>query len=200
MKRKALICAALAACMVLSGCSDLGKVFQFRTNVVANNVLNGEATKQYKTAIMNGNIEWIEEIIANNPDLDINYCEDETALYCACFDSGLDEYRKSQIVTTLLESGVEPNVDNILQLTTYNKKYWLTKSILQVENIDLSTSDSIGNTPLSLANENQDTVTLLLSFRTTGSDTEAGLQISNFTAENSMILHSCGSSPVVSRS
>ena len=44
------------------------------------------------------------------------------------------------------------------------------------------------------------TVTLLLSFRTTGSDTEAGLQISNFTAENSMILHSCGSSPVVSRS
>ena len=67
MKRKALICITLTACMVLSGCSDLSKVFQFRTNVVANNVLNGEAPKQYKTAIMNGNIEWIDEIIANNP-------------------------------------------------------------------------------------------------------------------------------------
>lgn len=101
MKRKALICAALAVCMVLSGCDNIGNILKTQTGIISNNVTNAEAAKQYKTAIMNGNTEWTEEIIAINPDLDINYCEDETPLYCAGSDSGLDEYRKSQIVTTV---------------------------------------------------------------------------------------------------
>ena len=158
MKRKALICAALAACMVLSGCSDLGKVFQFRTNVVTNNVLNGEITKQYKTAIMNGNIEWIEEIIANNPGLDVNYCEDSTALYCASYKSQIThnnlDYLKPAVIIKLLNAGADPNLGDILQLSAYNKHYYITMALLSSESINTGSTDEFGNTPLSMAMEN----------------------------------------------
>ena len=114
----------------------MGKVFQFRTNVVANNVLNGEATKQYKTAIMNGNIEWIEEIIANNPGLDVNYCEDSTALYCACYKSYISDGSKSKTITALVDSGVEVTGD-ILSLTLYNGDFLFTQALLKADNIDI---------------------------------------------------------------
>ena len=165
MKRKALICVALAACMLLSGCDNIGNILKTQTGIISNNVANAEAAKQYKTAIMNGNIEWIEEIIANNPDLDINYCEDETALYCACYDSNIGEYYQAKTVSALLELGVDPNIGNVLQLTAYNKNYYLAKALLQSSDIDLFTTDTLGNTPLSMACTNQDGGSSFDSFR-----------------------------------
>lgn len=139
--------------LCMSGCSvldDIGDVLNFRTNVVKNNVLNGEATKQYKTAIMNGNIEWIDEITSNNPDLDVNYCEDSTALYCACYKSYLLDGFKSKIIDKLVSLGVKVD-EQILSLSTYNENLLFTRSLLNASEIDLNYTDEYGNTFLSMA-------------------------------------------------
>ena len=186
MKRKPLICAALAACMVLSGCSDLGKVFQFRTNVVANNVLNGDATKQYKTAIMNGNIEWIEEIIANNPGLDVNYCEDSTALYCACYKSYISDGSKSKTITALVDSGVEVTGD-ILSLTLYNGDFLFTQALLKANNIDIDFDyiDENGNTFISMAVQGDKGGKSIAGYQQIKMLIEAGMKITpEFFADN----------------
>ncbi len=184
MKRKALICAALAACMLLSGCGDLGKVFQFRTNVVTNNVLNGEATKQYKTAIMNGNIEWIDEIIANNSSLDINYCEDSTTLYCACYKSYLSDGVKGRTIAALVDSGVEVTGD-ILSLTVYNGDLLFTQALLKANNIDFDYKDEYGNTFISMAVQSGEGGKSITGYQQVKMLIEAGMKITpEFFADN----------------
>lgn len=139
--------------LCMSGCSvldDIGDVLNFRTNVVKNNVLNGEATKQYKIAIMNGNIEWIDEITSNNPDLDVNYCEDSTALYCACYKSYLLDGFKSKIIDKLVSLEVKVD-EQILSLSTYNEDLLFTRSLLNASEIDFNYTDEYGNTFLSMA-------------------------------------------------
>ena len=104
----------------VSACNNIGTVLKNQANIISNNVANAEAAKQYKTAIMNGNIEWIEEIIANNPDFDINYCKDEIALYCSLFNSNACYPVKEIIIDILISAGADPNIGNQLGLTTYN--------------------------------------------------------------------------------
>ena len=190
MKRKPLICAALAACMLLSGCDNIGNILKTQTGIIANNVTNTEAAKQYKTAIINGNIEWIEEILVNNPDLDINYCEDEIALYCSIWNSNACYPVKEKIIDILISAGADPNIGNQLGLTTYNKCNFGTRALLKCQNIDMYLDDGVGNTPLSNAMQNNkgdssldgyEQVTMLLGagakpYATLFSDTKADLE------------------------
>ena len=150
----------------LCGCEQIGKelsnipdMLQGKAEIATNNALNGDVVKQYRTAIENGNIEWIKEIVANNPDLDVNYVDDGTAIYCACYDSNIIwsgiEFPKFDVIKELIRIGADPNIGNTLQNTTYNKDYFFTKALLQYENIDLYSTDISGNTSLGMANENQ---------------------------------------------
>jgi len=162
MKRKALICAALAACMVMSGCSDELSSLRTKTGIIYNYATNGEATRNYKTAIQNGNIEWIEEIIANNPSLDKNYCDDTTAIYCAYWHSNIGEtrnaddgaYYKYKVISELIDLGVDPDIGDQLQLSTFNKQYWYTKALLTSDKINLYMENDIGNSALDMALHN----------------------------------------------
>ena len=162
MKRKALICAALAACMVMSGCSDELSALRTHSGIIYNYATNGEATRNYKTAIQNGNIEWIKEIIANNPSLDRNYCDDTTAIYCAYWHSNIGEtrntddgaYYKYKVISKLIDLGVNPDIGSQLQLSTFNKKYWYTKALLTSDKINLYTENDIGNSALDMALHN----------------------------------------------
>ena len=158
MKRKRTIAVILATCMLLSGCNDELSSLRTKTGIIYNYATNGEATRNYKTAIQNGNIEWIKEIIANNPSLDRNYCDDTTAIYCAYWYSNIGEsyddigaYYKYKLISNLIDLGVDPNIGNQLQLSTFNKKYWYTKALLQSDRINLYVEDSDGDTPLYMA-------------------------------------------------
>ena len=55
MKRKAQICAAPAACMVLSGRDNIGNLLKTHTGIISNNIANSEATKQCKPRISSEN-------------------------------------------------------------------------------------------------------------------------------------------------
>lgn len=150
---------ALITVVGLSGCSkkDFEKISDFitvNTGIQSNNILNKNAAEQYQTAIINGNIEWMKEIVAANPDLDVNYTNEMTAMYCACWESHEPDYYKAKMIEALLEVGVDPDIGDPLQLTTYNKKYYFTKALLKSDIITLDTTDSLGNTPLSMAMEN----------------------------------------------
>ncbi len=150
---------ALITVVGLSGCSekDFEEISDFitvNTGIQSNNILNKNAAEQYQTAIINGNIEWMKEIVAANPDLDVNYTNEMTAMYCACWESDEPDYYKAKMIEALLEVGVDPDIGDPLQLTTYNKNYYFTKALLKSDIITLDTTDSLGNTPLSLAIEN----------------------------------------------
>lgn len=164
MRRMKKILSAFMALITiagLSGCSneDFEEISDFitvNTGIQSNNILNKNAAEQYQTAIINGNIEWMKEIVAANPDLDVNYTSEMTAMYCACWESHEPDYYKAKMIEALLEVGVDPNIGDPLQLTTYNKKYYLTEALLKSDSITLDTTNSLGSTPLSMAMENSD--------------------------------------------
>ena len=155
-KKSILLTVFASLSLSLCGCEQIGKelsnipdMLQGKTEIATNNALNGDVVKQYRTAIENGNIEWIKEIVANNPDLDVNYVDDGTAIYCACWDS--TSTNKSDLIKLLISLGADPNVGNQLAVTTYAGAFDLTCSLLSYENIDFNYSTEFGETYLSLA-------------------------------------------------
>lgn len=61
-----------ASTILMSGCSSINDNSYW--GYQKNERKYGAITKQFDNAIVNGNIEWLEEILADNPDFDVNYC------------------------------------------------------------------------------------------------------------------------------
>lgn len=160
MKRKALMCAALAACMVLSGCEAIGKelsivpdLLRGKTEITANNTLNGNTVKLFRKAIENGNIVWIKEIAANNPGLDVNYVDDQPSIRCACWESNANS--KVKVVKALIELGADPDNGHQLQLTTFNSRGYLSQVMLENADIDLEWRDTTDSGYIDMVLESQ---------------------------------------------
>lgn len=159
IKKILAIILILGIVVSISGCDYVSSALRTHSGIIYNYVTNGEATRNYKSAIQNGNIEWIKEIIANNQSMDKNYCDDETAIYCAYWDSNISEkydvkigaYYKHKIISELIDLGVDPNVGSQLRLSTFNKHYWYTKALLTSDKIDLYDEDDDGDSDLYMA-------------------------------------------------
>ncbi|MGN0618066.1 MAG: ankyrin repeat domain-containing protein [Ruminiclostridium sp.] len=159
IKKAFLILLFLCMCITAAGCSDkevneISKLLRMKTGITVNSILNENAVDQYQTAIKNGNIEWMKEIVEENPGLDVNYVDEMTAMYCAWWESYGMDYDKAKMVEALLEVGVDPNTGDPLQMSTYNKKYYYTKALLKSDKTKLDTTDVLGITPLAMAMEN----------------------------------------------
>ena len=92
-KIKTMILAAstilLSACSVINNSGYVG----YKKNLIK----YGNAAKQFDNAIENGNIEWLEEILAEYPDFDINYCGNIMREY---MQAGNYQHETLQIVTS----------------------------------------------------------------------------------------------------
>lgn len=159
VKRMLSILIILLISLGLSSCDTnyvdlVSKLLRMKTGITVNSILNENAVDQYQTAIKNGNIEWMKEIVEENPGLDVNYVDEMTAMYCAWWESYGMDYDKAKMVEALLEVGVDPNIGDPLQMSTYNKKYYYTKALLKSDKTKLDTTDVLGITPLAMAMEN----------------------------------------------
>ncbi len=72
MKKIKILSLITASAVFLSGCSSINDNSYWGHQ--KNERKYGSVTKQFDNAIVNGNIEWLEEILADNPDFDVNYC------------------------------------------------------------------------------------------------------------------------------
>lgn len=158
-KKMLRLLSIILICFAISGCSDkdakeISDTITVNAGVQYNNTFHKTAAEQYQTAIINGNIEWMKEIVAANPELDVNYTNEMTAMYCACWESNDRDYYKAKTIEALLEVGVDPNIGDPLQLSTYNKKYYYTEALLNSDKTKLDTTDLFDNTPLSMAMQN----------------------------------------------
>lgn len=154
MKRRCRLLSKMAAltamCLFLTGCGVseefvrseagfVGRSLWNSANMLLGNILHGAAPEQYKSAIMSGNIEWMREIKANNPGMNMTYTDHTVALYCAAWES--NAYDKEKVMREIVELGADVNVGRILMLSTFNVRADVTRVILESGNADISIKD-----------------------------------------------------------
>ena len=107
----------MASAMLLSSCSSI--IDSGYIGYKKNEMKYGKGvTKQFQQAVNNSNIEWLEEIIANYPDFNVNYYSNEESKYrgynyetlkviCSTYS---DSIYQSEMLKLLIKNGLDPNL------------------------------------------------------------------------------------------
>ena len=107
----------MAFAMLLSSCSSI--IDSGYIGYKKNEMKYGKGvTKQFQQAVNNSNIEWLEEIIANYPDFNVNYYSNEESKYrgynyetlkviCSTYSRSI---YKSEMLKLLIKNGLDPNL------------------------------------------------------------------------------------------
>ncbi len=118
--KKAAALLTAASSLLMAGCSSI--IDSGYVGYKKNEMKFGNTVKQFDNAISHGNIEWLDEILADNPDFDVNYCGNIMREY---FQAGNYQHETLQIVSSygmlstekrrnmlefLLKNGLDPNI------------------------------------------------------------------------------------------
>lgn len=107
----------MAFAVFLSSCSSI--IDSGYIGYKKNEIKYGKGvTKQFQQAVNNSNIEWLEEIIANYPDFNVNYYSNEESKYrgynyetlkviCSTYSRSI---YKSEMLKLLIKNGLDPNL------------------------------------------------------------------------------------------
>lgn len=107
----------MASAMLLSSCSSI--IDSGYIGYKKNEIKYGKGvTKQFQQAVNNSNIEWLEEIITNYPDFNVNYYSNEESKYrgynyetlkviCSTYS---DSIYQSEMLKLLIKNGLDPNL------------------------------------------------------------------------------------------
>lgn len=107
----------MASAMLLSSCSSI--IDSGYIGYKKNEIKYGKGvTKQFQQAVNNSNIEWLEEIITNYPDFNVNYYSNEESKYrgynyetlkviCSTYSRSI---YKSEMLKLLIKNGLDPNL------------------------------------------------------------------------------------------
>lgn len=109
----------MASAMLLSSCSSI--IDSGYIGYKKNEMKYGKGvTKQFQQAVNNSNIEWLEEIIANYPDFNINYYSNEETQYkgydyetikvICTGETFVNYYQTNKMLEFLLQNGLDPNI------------------------------------------------------------------------------------------
>lgn len=117
MKKISLLSLVMASAMLLSSCSSI--IDSGYIGYKKNEMKYGKGvTKQFQQAVNNSNIEWLEEIITNYPDFNVNYYSNEESKYrgynyetlkviCSTYSRSI---YKSEMLKLLIKNGLDPNL------------------------------------------------------------------------------------------
>lgn len=117
MKKISLLSLVMASAMLLSSCSSI--IDSGYIGYKKNEIKYGKGvTKQFQQAVNNSNIEWLEEIITNYPDFNVNYYSNEESKYrgynyetlkviCSTYS---DSIYQSEMLKLLIKNGLDPNL------------------------------------------------------------------------------------------
>ena len=117
MKKISLLSLVMASAMLLSSCSSI--IDSGYIGYKKNEIKYGKGvTKQFQQAVNNSNIEWLEEIITNYPDFNVNYYSNEESKYrgynyetlkviCSTYSRSI---YKSEMLKLLIKNGLDPNL------------------------------------------------------------------------------------------
>lgn len=118
MKKIKILSLITASTILMSGCSSINDNSYW--GYQKNERKYGAITKQFDNAIVNGNIEWLEEILENNPGFDVNYCGNIMREYEQSGDyqhetimivSAEGIYCDEKLLEFLFKNGLEPNMN-----------------------------------------------------------------------------------------
>lgn len=117
MKKISLLSLVMAFAVFLSSCSSI--IDSGYIGYKKNEIKYGKGvTKQFQQAVNNSNIEWLEEIITNYPDFNVNYYSNEESKYrgynyetlkviCSTYS---DSIYQSEMLKLLIKNGLDPNL------------------------------------------------------------------------------------------
>lgn len=117
MKKISLLSLVMASAVFLSSCSSI--IDSGYIGYKKNEIKYGKGvTKQFQQAVNNSNIEWLEEIITNYPDFNVNYYSNEESKYrgynyetlkviCSTYS---DSIYQSEMLKLLIKNGLDPNL------------------------------------------------------------------------------------------
>lgn len=119
MKKISLLSLVMAFAVFLSSCSSI--IDSGYIGYKKNEMKYGKGvTKQFQQAVNNSNIEWLEEIIANYPDFNINYYSNEETQYkgydyetikvICTGETFVNYYQTNKMLEFLLQNGLDPNI------------------------------------------------------------------------------------------
>lgn len=174
MKKFSLLSLLAASALLLSSCSSVlnSGYLGYKKNEIK---FGKGVTKQFQRAVFNSNVEWLEEIITNYPELDVNYYGnneikyqgfDYETLKVICVENSISYVSEDKMLRYLMENGLDPNLkfsnghyalDKLC--ADYNYRPFLVKTLLE-NGADPNNASSAGFYNTDLGDSNKTTLYL----------------------------------------
>lgn len=108
---------AAASAVLMTGCMSIAD--KAYIGHLKNKARYGRAAEQFDNVIQSGNMEWLDEFLAEYPDFDVNYCGEIAREYGQAgayryetFDivTNSGKYYNEELLNRLFEKGLDPNL------------------------------------------------------------------------------------------